>query len=49
MTERDEDVMASFIMVRSLLVSTENKMIIKQNNLGLAFEIRMMFLSRNLR
>jgi hypothetical protein len=40
--------MASSAMVQSLLASTKNKIIVQNNNLGLAFEKWMMFLSRNL-
>jgi len=32
-----------------LLASIENKVVVQNNNLGLAFERKMMFLSRNLR
>jgi hypothetical protein len=48
-TEKDEDIMASSAMVQSLLASIENKIIVQNNNLGLAFERRMIFLFRNLR
>jgi len=47
-TKRDENMMASSAMVQSLLASTKNKIVVQNNNLGLAFEKWMMFLSRNL-
>jgi hypothetical protein len=46
-TERDEDKMASSTMVQSLLASTKNKTIVQNNNLGLAFERKMILLFEN--
>jgi hypothetical protein len=47
MTEKNEDKMASSTMVQSLLALTKNKTIVQNNNLGLAFERRMMLLFEN--
>jgi hypothetical protein len=41
--ERYEDIVASSAMVQSLPTSTKNKIIIRNNNLELAFKRRMMF------
>jgi hypothetical protein len=45
---RDEDVMALSTMVRSLHASIEIKIVVQNNNLGFAFERRMMLLFVNL-
>jgi len=45
---RDEDVVALSTMVRSLHVSTKIKIVVQSNNLGFAFERRMMILFGNL-
>ncbi len=44
MTKKDEDVVASFDMVRSLPMSIKNKIVVHNNNLRFTFKIRMMFL-----
>jgi hypothetical protein len=49
MTGRNENVVASSAMVQSLSMLIENKIVIQNNNLGLAFQRKMMLLSRNLR
>jgi hypothetical protein len=43
-TKKDEDVVASFDMVRSLPMSIKNKIVVHNNNLRFTFKIRMMFL-----
>jgi hypothetical protein len=42
-TKWDENILASSAMVQSLLAAIKNKIVIQNNNLGLAFERRMMF------
>jgi len=46
---RNEDVVASFTMVRSLPTSIENKIVVQNNNLGVVFEKNMMLLFGNSR